>query len=146
MRRRSMGVKNNKNSEDNTRKTEDLELKVKELESEISKNKSILDKTLKDLHMCQGRLQEIREEKITLNERLKEFELMKLDLKLLNTREIQEENNRIQHRIHITKKLLDDARDDLKFRAEVIKDLEELKVLDRIRGKWPDSLIVYKNR
>ncbi len=96
--------------------------------------------------MCQGRLQEIREEKIALNESLKELELMKLDLKLLNTQKVQDENNRIQHRIHITKKLLDEARNDLKFQEEVIKDLEELKVLDRVRGKWPESLIVYKNR
>jgi len=137
---------NNKNSEDKSRKTEDLELKVKKLESELSKNKSVLDKTLKDLHMCQGRLQEIREEKIALNESLKELELMKLDLKLLNTQKVNDENNRIQHRIHITKKLLDEARSELNFREEVIKDLEELKVLDRIRGKWPESLIVYKNR
>jgi chromosome segregation ATPase len=141
-----MGSDNKKNSEDKSRKTDDLELKVKKLESELSKNKSILDETLKDLHMCQGRLQEIREEKIVLNESLKELELMKLDLKLLNTQKVRDENNRIQHRIHITKKLLDEARDELKFQEKVIKDLEELKVLDRVRKKWPESLIVYKNR
>lgn len=141
-----MGSDNKKNSEDKSRKTDDLELKVKKLESELSKNKSILEETLKDLHMCQGRLQEIREEKIVLNESLKELELMKLDLKLLNTQKVRDENNRIQHRIHITKKLLDEARDELKFQEKVIKDLEELKVLDRVRKKWPESLIVYKNR
>ncbi len=141
-----MGSDNKKNSEDKSRKTDDLELKVKKLESELSKNKSILEETLKDLHMCQGRLQEIREEKIVLNESLKELELMKLDLKLLNTQKVRDENNRIQHRIHITKKLLDEARDELKFQKKVIKDLEKLKVLDRIREKWPESLIVYKNR
>lgn len=141
-----MGSDNKKNSNDKTRKTVDLELKVKKLESELSKNKSILEETLKDFHMCQGRLQEIREEKTVLNESLKEFELMKLDLKLLNTQKVRDENNRIQHRIQITKKLLDEAREELKFQEKVIKDLEELKVLDRVRKKWPESLIVYKNR
>lgn len=138
-----MGVEN---KSDESSKKEDLELKVKNLESQISKNKITLDKTLKELHMCQGRLQEIREEKIALNDRLKELELMKLDLKLLKLQKVQDENNRIQHRIHVTKKLLDEARDKIKFQEKVIKDLEELKVRDRVRGKWPESLIVYKNQ
>lgn len=138
-----MGVEN---KSDESSKKEDLELKVKNLESQISKNKITLDKTLKELHMCQGRLQEIREEKIALNDSLKELELMKLDLKLLKLQKVQDENNRIQHRIHVTKKLLDEARDKIKFQEKVIKDLEELKVRDRVRGKWPESLIVYKNQ
>ncbi len=141
-----MAIENNKNSDDKHKKTENLELKIQELESKLEETKSTLNKTLQDLHMCQGRLSEIREEKEDLNNRLRELELMKMDLKLLNIRKIEDENNKIQHRIHVTKKLLDEARDDLKFRADVIKDLEEQKVLDKIRGKSPDSLIVYKNK
>jgi chromosome segregation ATPase len=141
-----MAIENSKNSDDKRAKTENLELKIKELEFELVETKSTLDKTLKELHICQGRLSEIREEKEDLNSRLRELELMKMDLKLLNIRKIEDENNKIQHRIHVTKKLLDEARDDLKFRERVIKDLEEQKVLDKIRGKSPDSLIVYKNK
>jgi chromosome segregation ATPase len=141
-----MAIENSKNSDDKRAKTENLELKIKELELKLGETKSTLDKTLKDWHICQGRLSEIREEKEDLNNRLRELEIMKMDLKLLDIRKIEEDNNKIQHRIHVTKKLLDEARDDLKFRATVIKDLEEQKVLDKIRGKSPDSLIVYKNK
>ena len=84
--------------------------------------------------------------KHNVSSNLSELELMKIDLELLNTKKIQNENDKIQHRIHVTKKLLDEAREDLKFNAEVIKELEEQKLLDKIRGKLPDTLIVYKNK
>ena len=107
------------------------------------KNKEIQDLE-KQLYQCQGRLEEIREEKKELNDKLKALEMMKMDLKLLDAQKLQDENNQIQHRIHITKKLLDEKREEVKFRDEVISDLEERGFGDYLLRKVPDNLVVYR--
>ncbi|MCK9150791.1 hypothetical protein [Methanobacterium alcaliphilum] len=125
---------------------EDLELKIKDLKSELDNSQKELDVLKKDFYTCQGRLKEIRKEKKELADDLKEFEMMKLDLDLLNAQKLQDDNNRIQHRIHITKKFLDEARKDIEFRDKVIEDLVKRKFTDRSRNILPKSYIVYKNK
>lgn len=125
---------------------EDLVLKIKELKNELDNSQKEINNLQKELYTCQGRLKEIREEKKELSDDLKEFEMMKLDLDLLNAQKLQDNNNRIQHRIHITKKFLDEARKDIEFRDKVIEDLVNRKFTDRSRNILPESYIVYKNK
>jgi chromosome segregation ATPase len=116
------------------------------LENKLNRKDEEMEQLKKDLYQAQGRLQEIREEKEELTQQVSKFELMQMDLELMKAREVYEENNRLQHRIHVTKKLLDEARVELEFREKVINELENLKMMDRLRNKPPASLIIYKNR
>ncbi len=125
---------------------EDAQKRIEMLENELNRKEEEMEQLKKDLYQAQGRLQEIREEKEELTQQVSKFELMQMDLELMKAREVYEENNRLQHRIHITKKLLDEARIELEFREKVINELENLKMMDRLRNKPPASLIIYKNR
>ena len=125
---------------------EDAQKRIEMLENELNRKDEEMEQLKKDLYQAQGRLQEIREEKEELTQQVSKFELMQMDLELMKAREVYEENNRLQHRIHVTKKLLDEARVELEFREKVINELENLKMMDRLRNKPPASLIIYKNR
>jgi predicted nuclease with TOPRIM domain len=125
---------------------EDAQKRIEMLENELNRKDQEMEQLKKDLYQAQGRLQEIREEKEELSQQVSKFELMQMDLELIKARDVYEENNRLQHRIHVTKKLLDEARLELKFREKVIDELENLKMMDRLRNKPPASLIIYKNR
>jgi predicted nuclease with TOPRIM domain len=125
---------------------EDAQKRIEMLENELNRKDEEMEQLKKDLYQAQGRLQEIREEKEELTQQVSKFELMQMDLELMKAREVYEENNRLQHRIHVTKKLLDEARVELEFREKVINELENLKIMDRLRNKPPASLIIYKNR
>ncbi|MDZ4171313.1 MAG: hypothetical protein U1C19_04040 [Methanobacteriaceae archaeon] len=125
---------------------EDAQKRIEMLENELNRKDEEMEQLKKDLYQAQGRLQEIREEKEELTQQVSKFELMQMDLELMKAREVYEENNRLQHRIHVTKKLLDEARVEMEFREKVINELENLKIMDRLRNKPPASLIIYKNR
>jgi chromosome segregation ATPase len=125
---------------------EDAQKRIEMLENKLNRKDEEMEQLKKDLYQAQGRLQEIREEKEELNQQVSKFELMQMDLELMKAREVYEENNRLQHRIHVTKRLLDEARVELEFREKVIDELENLKMMDRLRNKPPASLIIYKNR
>jgi archaellum component FlaC len=125
---------------------EDAQKRIEMLENELNRKDKEMEQLKKGLYQAQGRLQEIREEKEELTQQVSKFELMQMDLELMKAREVYEENNRLQHRIHVTKKLLDEARVELEFREKVIDELENLKMMDRLRNKPPASLIIYKNR
>lgn len=125
---------------------EDAQKRIEMLENELNRKDKEMEQLKKGLYQAQGRLQEIREEKEELTQQVSKFELMQMDLELMKAREVYEENNRLQHRIHVTKKLLDEARVELEFREKVINELENLKMMDRLRNKPPASLIIYKNR
>jgi chromosome segregation ATPase len=125
---------------------EDAQKRIEMLKNELNRKDQEMEQLKKDLYQAQGRLQEIREEKEELSQQVSKFELMQMDLELMKARKVYEENNRLQHRIHVTKKLLDEARLELEFREKVINELENLKIMDRLRNKPPASLIIYKNR
>ncbi|MDP1553438.1 MAG: hypothetical protein Q8M06_10540 [Methanobacteriaceae archaeon] len=125
---------------------EDAQKRIEMLKNELNRKDQEMEQLKKDLYLAQGRLQEIREEKEQLTQQVSKFELMQMDLELIKARDVYEENNRLQHRIHVTKKLLDEARVELEFREKVINELENLKMMDRLRNKPPASLIIYKNR
>ena len=116
---------------------EGLELKLKEKEFEIQE----LRVKLQDKYeMLQDRI----EEKKILEKRLEQFELNEATLKMGKLDEVTLENHKLEHRVQITKKQLNEARDDLKLQERVIEDLENRGFLDFILRRFPDSFKEYK--
>jgi len=114
-----------------------LELKLKEKESEIQE----LRVKLQDKYeMLQDRI----EEKKVLEKRLEQFELNDATLKMGKLDEVTLENHKLEHRVQVTKKQLNEARDDLKFQERVIEDLENRGFLDFILKRFPESFRAYK--
>lgn len=114
-----------------------LELKLKEKESEIQE----LRVKLQDKYeMLQDRI----EEKKVLEKRLEKFELNDATLKMGKLDEVTLENHKLEHRVQVTKKQLDEARGDLKFQERVIEDLENRGFLDFILRRFPESFREYK--
>ena len=114
-----------------------LELKLKEKESEIQE----LRVKLQDKYeMLQDRI----EEKKVLEKRLEQFELNDATLKLGKLDEVTLENHKLEHRVQVTKKQLNEARDNLKYQEKVIEDLENRGFLDFLLKRFPESFREYK--
>lgn len=116
---------------------EGLEFKLKQKESEIQE----LREKLQDKYaMLQDRI----DEKRALEKRVKEFELNDATLKMVKLDEVTLENHKLEHRVQVTKKQLDYARNDLELQKKVIEDLENRGVLDFLLRRFPESFKEYK--
>lgn len=116
---------------------EGLELKLKEKEFEIQE---LRGKLQDKYEMLQDRI----EEKKVLEKRLEQFELNDATLKMGKLDEVTLENHKLEHRVQVTRKQLDEARDDLKFQEKVIEDLENRGFLDFLLKRFPESFREYK--
>ncbi len=116
---------------------EGLELKLKEKEFEIQE---LRGKLQDKYEMLQDRI----EEKKVLEKVLEQFELNDATLKMGKLDEVTLENHKLEHRVQVTKKQLDEARDDLKFQQRVIEDLENRGFLDFLLKRFPESFREYK--
>ncbi|MGB9838068.1 hypothetical protein [Methanothermobacter sp.] len=124
----------------------DHDERIEELEFEIKeKDKRIRELELK-LAECRGRVDELRSEKSELQEEVNRLHVMKLDLKLRNLQELEDENNRLKHRIEITKGLLDDARERLEVLEGVVDEFLDQGLTGRLMGREPEGLIYYRKR
>ncbi|MBP2046006.1 hypothetical protein [Methanobacterium aggregans] len=116
---------------------EGLEFKLKQKESEIQE----LREKLQDKYaMLQDRI----DEKKILEERVKELELKDISLKLGKLDELTNKNLKLDHRVQVTKKQLDYARNDLELQKKVIEDLENRGVLDFLLRRFPETFKEYK--
>ena len=120
--------------------------KIEDLEKIIDMKTKEIEYLRKEFHESQGRLKELRLEKKELEEKVTNFELLKMDLELKKVEEIYNQNNKIQHRIHITKELLEEKREEVITLQNILKDFEEFTVWDHIKGVYPESYIAYKNK
>lgn len=124
----------------------DPEEKIEELENQIAER----DRKIRELELkladCMGRVDEIRSEKSGLQEEVNRLQVMRLDLKLRDFQELEDENNRLKHRIEITKDLLDEARERLEILEDVVEGFLNQSLPERITGKKPDALIHYRER
>jgi len=124
----------------------DLEEKIEELENQLAER----DRKIRDLELkladCMGRVDELRSEKSGLQEEVNRLQVLKLDLKLRDFQGLEDENNRLKHRVEITKGLLDEARERLKILEDVVEGFLNQSLSERITGKKPDALIHYRDR
>lgn len=120
--------------------------KIEDLEKIVDMKTKEIEYLRKEFHEAQGRLKELRQEKKELDEKLRKLELLKLDLELKKAEDIYNENNRIQHRIHITKELLEEKREEVIILQNILKDFEEFTIWNHIKGIYPESYIAYKNK
>jgi chromosome segregation ATPase len=128
-------------SRDNSREKDQ---QIEKLEIELSKKDKEIKKLEKEIYTCKGRLDEIRDEKKALMDELREFELMTIDLDLINAQNLQDENNRLAHRIQITKDQLDHAREHIKIRDQIISDMGQRKLLDYLLKRLPPTFQKYQ--
>lgn len=120
--------------------------RIKDLEKELSKRESdiafLKDKVANDQEII---LDVIGEKKL-LKKIIHDYELKELDVKLNNYQELQRKHHKAEHRLFVTKNLLDEAHETLKFQAKVIDDLEKRGLAEFILRRYPDSLHEYKKR
>ena len=119
---------------------------IEDLKSIVDMKTKEIDYLRKEFHEAQGRLKELRLEKKDLEEKVTNFELLRMDLELKKAEDTYNQNNRIQHRIHITKELLEEKREEVITLQNILKDFEEFTVWNHIKGVYPESYIVYKNK
>lgn len=129
-----------------TRSPEDMQSLINKLEEVLAKKESEIEFLKDKLTNNQEILLDIIEEKKLLKQQINDFELKQLDVKLNNFQDLQHKQHKIEHRLFITKKNLEEARDELEFRKEIIEDMEKRGISDYIMGNFPDSLIKYNKR
>ncbi len=120
--------------------------KIKDLEMIVDMKNKEIGYLRKEFHESQGRLKELRIEKKELEEKIINFELLKMDLELKKVEDIYNENNKIRHRIHITKELLEEKREEVIVLQNILKDFEKFTLWNHIKGVYPESYIAYKNK
>ncbi len=126
--------------------TDDDEKSVEDLEKELNLKENEIKGIREKLAGTQEQLQDTMNEKKLLEKLMSELELKEIDLKLNNSEKLQQEHNKLEHRVQVTKKQLDDANDELKVQHKVIEDLENRGIMDIIRGRFPESFMSYRKR
>lgn len=124
----------------------EMKSRIQELEKELSRKESEIEFFKEKLNNNQEILLDVVEDKKLLKKQIHDFELKEIDEKLNNFRDLQRKQHKIEHRLFITKKNLDEAREELEFRKKIIKDMENRGIIDYIMGNFPDSLIEYNKR
>ena len=114
---------------------EELDFTKKELTKAKSEMKLIEDK----LDYCQNRLLDIRNEKDNLKKELKNFEFVDIDAKLKEVDLLKTDFLKQQHRLEITKDLLEESRKEITLLKKILNDLLNMSNLDFIRNKYPES-------
>ena len=141
----SSTLNKNKNSEDNLSSSDETR-RVKDLEKELRAKEAEIDFLKEKLTNNQEIMLDVIEEKKELKKQIHDFEVKEVDLRLNNFRDLQRKHHKLEHRLFVTKNQLDEARQELEFRAKLIKDLEKRGVSDYILGRFPESLIEYNKR
>lgn len=129
-------LKINRSSEDNSR--------IKELEKLLNKRESEI-KTLKErLKNDKEILQDVIGEKKLLNKKIQDFELKEIDAKLNEFQKLQQNHYKTEHRLQVTKKLLDEANEKIGKLEKIIEDLKNMGNINYILGRFPESYKEYE--
>jgi chromosome segregation ATPase len=124
----------------------EIESRVKELEKDLARKESEIEFLKEKLNNNQEVLLDIIEDKKLLKKQIEEFELKEIEEKLNNFRKLQHKHHKTEHRLYITKKNLDTARQDLEERRNVIVDLEKRGLRDYVLGNYPESYVKYQKK
>ena len=120
--------------------------RIKELEAKLAKKESEIEFFKDKINTNQEIILDVIEEKKLLKKQIEEFERKELDVKLNNYLELQRKHHKVEHRLFVTKNLLDEAQAELEFRAKIIEELENQGIMDLVLGKYPDNYLEYKKR
>lgn len=138
--------KDSDNSKSSDISSSQMSSRIKELEKEVGKNESEIEFLKEKLTNNQEVLLDVIEDKKLLKKQIEDFELKELEDRLNNFRDLQRKQHKTEHRLFVTQKNLEDAREELEFRKKIIKDMENRGILDYILGNYPNSLVKYNKR
>ena len=132
----------NENDSDHKSK-EDYDAIIEKLEKELLKKQAIIDGLKENLQDANLRVSDMIEKNKSLESRINEFELQELAMKFGKYEELKDKNKKLDHRVMVTKKHLDNAREYQKFTDVVIMDLKNRSTLDKILRRYPTSYMRY---
>lgn len=133
-----------KNNPVNETESIDVKKRIKELEAELAKKKSEIEFFKDKINTNQEIILDVIDEKKLLKKQIEKYERKELDVKLNNYMDLQRKHHKVEHRLFVTKNLLDEAHEKMEFQAKVIEDLEKRGLTDVILRKYPDSYQEYK--
>jgi chromosome segregation ATPase len=116
--------------------TDKYQERIQILEAELSKREKELESFKEILSTSQEILRDAMDDKKTIQKRLDKLEHMKVEFNVRRHQKLQNDHDKLQHRYHVTKKLLEEAR-------LVIIDLEKRGLLDYILKRYPDSFLEF---
>jgi len=126
---------------------------IEELENELKRKNNKIIELQKKFEDAQERIHEVIIQKNSFEKRVNELELKQLSLQLVNYDELKNKFSKLEHRMQITKKQLDDTRNHIELQKQrikllekVIEDLENRGLTDYLRHKFPETFIEYKKK
>jgi chromosome segregation ATPase len=132
------------NDDDSNQKSKkDYDTIIEELEKELAKKQVIIQDLNERVHDANNRVSDMVEKNSSLESRINEYELQDLAMKFGKFEALKDNNKKLDHRVKVTKKHLDNAREYLKFTDIVILDMKNRSTLDRILRRYPDSYLRY---
>ncbi len=122
----------------------DVKKRIKELEAELAKKESEIEFFKDKINTNQEIILDVIDEKKLLKNEIEKYERKELDMKLNNYMDLQRKHHKVEHRLFVTKNLLDEAHEKMEFQAKVIEDLEKRGLTDIILRRYPHSHQKYK--
>ena len=129
----------------NQKSTKDYDAIIEELERELAKKQVIIQDLKERIYDANSRVSDMVEKNSSLESRINEYELQDLAMKFGKFEALKDKNKKLDHRVKVTKKHLDNSREYLKFADVVILDMKNRGTLDRILRRYPDSYQRYIN-
>jgi uncharacterized coiled-coil protein SlyX len=134
------------NDDDSNQKSKkDYDALIEKLEKKLAKKQVIIQDLNERVHDANNRVSDMVEKNSSLESRINEYELQDLAMKFGKFEALKDNNKKLDHRVKVTKKHLDNAREYLKFTDVVILDMKNRSTLDRILRRYPDSYLRYVN-
>lgn len=127
-----------------TQESQDVDVKIDELKSELKRGESAIAALQERLKNNEDMLKDSIAEKKELKQRLQQIDLHQNDAKIGEYQKLLEDHQKTVHRLEVTKKHLDNAKDEIAFLKEVIDELASRNLLDHLFGRYPESFHEYK--
>lgn len=127
-----------------TQESQDVDVKIEELKSELKRGESAISALQERLKNNEDMLKDSIAEKNELKQRLQQIDLHQNDTKIGEYQKLLEDHQKTVHRLEVTKKHLDESKDEIAVLKEVIDDLASRSLLDHLLGRYPESFKEYK--
>lgn len=143
------------NITDDPKKTHDI---CEELEKQLKIKDNKIIELQKRLKYSNERIHDVIYEKNVIEKQLNKLEFQNINLQTGKFEQLKNEYNQLVHRLHITKKQLDNTRkqiklqnqfieeskDQIKFMEKVIDDLEKRGIVDILLNRSSETFKKYK--
>lgn len=135
-----------KHDKKNDIKSQNDRLLIEKLNRELAEKNNEIKLLQTKFIDSQDRIHDIIIEKDSLKKQINQYELKELELQIGKFEELKNNYNKLEHRLNITKKQLDEARNQIIFHRTVIEDLENRSFMDYLRNRFPESFVDYKEK